>query len=52
MKKANTTTFYELTPAEKAEWIKTLEPVATEVSKRVGKDLIAQFRAAAKGTTN
>jgi C4-dicarboxylate-binding protein DctP len=52
MKKANTTTFYELTPAEKAEWIKKLEPVATEVSARVGKDLIAQFRAAAKGTTN
>ncbi len=52
MKKAGTTTFYELTPAEKAEWIKALEPVADEVGSRVGKDLIAQFRAAAKGGTN
>lgn len=52
MKKAGTTTFYELTPDERAEWMKALEPVTQEMASRVGKDLIEQFRIAAKGATN
>lgn len=52
MKKAGKTTFYELTAAEKEEWKKALEPVTQDMATRVGKDLIEQFRIAAKGTTN
>ncbi len=52
MKKAGTTTFYELTPAERAEWMKALEPVTQDMASRVGKDLIEQFKIAAKGATN
>ncbi|OQW55295.1 MAG: C4-dicarboxylate ABC transporter [Proteobacteria bacterium SG_bin9] len=52
MKAAGKTTFYELTAAEKEEWKKALEPVTQEVSSRIGKDLIEQFRIAAKGATN
>ncbi|WP_315834895.1 TRAP transporter substrate-binding protein [Bradyrhizobium prioriisuperbiae] len=52
MKKAGTTTFYELTPAEKAEWMKALQPVTDEMSSRVGKNLIAEFEKEAKGSTN
>ena len=52
MKKAGTTTFYELTPAEKAEWIKALEPVTNDMASRVGKDLIAAFQKEANAKTN
>ncbi len=52
MKKAGTTTFYELTPAEKDAWVKALQPVTDDMATRVGKDLITQFQAAAKGATN
>ncbi|MBY0382032.1 MAG: TRAP transporter substrate-binding protein [Xanthobacteraceae bacterium] len=44
MKKAGTTTFITLTPEQTAAWKKALDPVAEEVSSRVGKDLIAAFR--------
>ena len=49
MKKAGTTTFYELTPDEKAEWMKAMQPVADEMAPRIGKDLIAQFQKEAAG---
>jgi C4-dicarboxylate-binding protein DctP len=52
MKKAGTTTFYELTPAEKAEWVKALEPVTQDMASRVGKDLIAAFQKEANAKTN
>jgi C4-dicarboxylate-binding protein DctP len=49
MKKAGTTTFYELTADEKAEWMKAMQPVADEMASRIGKDLIAEFRKEAGG---
>jgi C4-dicarboxylate-binding protein DctP len=52
MKKAGTTTFYELTPEERAEWMKALEPVTAEMASRVGKDLIAAFQKEANAKTN
>jgi len=52
IKKAGTTTVYELTPAEKAEWIKALEPVTQDMASRVGKDLIAAFQKEANAKTN
>ena len=42
MKAAGTTTFYELTPEERAEWVAALKPVHTEMADRVGADLIKQ----------
>ncbi|MES2749979.1 MAG: TRAP transporter substrate-binding protein [Pseudomonadota bacterium] len=52
MKKAGTTTFYELTPAERAEWMKALDPVTQDMATRVGKDLIAAFQKEANAKTN
>jgi len=52
MKKAGTTTFYELTPAERTEWMKALEPVTNDMASRVGKDLIAAFQKEANARTN
>lgn len=52
MKKAGTSTFYELTPEERAEWMKALEPVTAEMTSRVGKDLIAAFQKEAGAKTN
>jgi len=52
MKKAGKTDFYTLKPEERDAWMKALEPVAKEMEARVGKDLIDQFRTAAKGATN
>ncbi len=52
MKKAGTTTFYELTPAERAEWMTALEPVTNDMASRVGKDLIAAFQKEANAKTN
>ena len=52
MKKAGTTTFHEQTAAEKAEWMKALEPVTNEMASRVGKDLIAAFQKEANAKTN
>jgi len=42
MKAAGTTTFYELTPEEREEWVAALKPVHTEMADRVGADLIKQ----------
>lgn len=52
MKKAGTTTFHEQTAAEKAEWMKALQPVTDDMSSRVGKDLIAAFQKEANAKTN
>ena len=52
MKKAGTTTFYELTPAERDEWMKALEPVTQDMATRVGKDLIDAFKKEANAKTN
>ena len=52
MKKAGKTEFHDQTPAEKAEWMKALEPVTNEMASRVGKDLIAAFRKEANAKTN
>ena len=42
MKAAGTTTFYELTPEEHAEWVEVLKPVHKNMADRVGADLIKQ----------
>ena len=52
MKKSGRTAFYELTPAEREAWVKAVEPVAEEMSARIGKDLILEFRKEANGGTN
>jgi len=52
MKKSGKTVFYELTPDEKKAWLKALEPVAQEMSGRIGKDLIGEFRQVAGVVTN
>src|ERR1043166_9008759 len=44
MKKSGKTEMIELTAAQKAEWRKVLDPVATEMESRVGKEIIAEFR--------
>ena len=41
IRKSGKTAVYKLTPAEKAEWRKTLLPVQQQMESRVGKDLIA-----------
>jgi C4-dicarboxylate-binding protein DctP len=48
MKKAGKTQFYTLKPEEREQWIKAMAPVEDDMASRVGKELIAQFRAAAK----
>ena len=52
MKKAGKTEFHDQTPAEKAEWMKALEPVTNEMASRVGKDLIAAFKKEASAKSN
>ena len=52
MKKTGKTTFYELTPDERAEWIKALEPVTQDMTSRIGKDLIAAFQKEANAKVN
>lgn len=52
MQKNGKTEFIKLTSAENAAMRKALEPVADEVSKRVGKPLIEEFRKAAGASTH
>src|SRR6478609_2903989 len=52
MKKAGTSTFYTLTPEERAEWMKAMEPVTADMATRVGKELIADFQKEANAKTN
>ena len=42
MKAAGTTTFYELSDEERAEWVAALRPVHKEMAGRIGADLIKQ----------
>src|SRR3954468_10377484 len=44
MKKSGKSEFIELTPEQKAAWKKALEPVYADMSSRVGKDVIEEFR--------
>jgi C4-dicarboxylate-binding protein DctP len=50
MTKSGKTEMVELTAAQKAEWRKVLDPVATEMESRVGKETIAEFRKEAGGS--
>jgi C4-dicarboxylate-binding protein DctP len=52
MKKAGTTKFHDQTPAEKAEWMKAMQPVVDDMASRVGKDLIEAFQKEANVKTN
>ena len=44
MRKSGRIQFIELTPEQKASWRKALEPVQAEMTARVGKDTIDEFR--------
>ena len=44
MRKSGKTEMVELTAEQKAAWHKVLDPVATEMESRVGKETIAEFR--------
>ncbi len=50
MTKSGKTEMVELTAAQKAEWRKVLDPVATEMESRVGKETIDEFRKEAGGS--
>ena len=49
VKATGKTEMVELTAQQKAEWHKVLDPVATEMESRVGKETIAEFRKEAGG---
>jgi len=44
MRRSGRIQFIELTPEQKASWRRTLEPVQAEMTSRVGKDTIEEFR--------
>jgi C4-dicarboxylate-binding protein DctP len=52
MKNSGRTTFYQPTDAEQAAWRKTLAPVTDEMTGRVGKEVIEEFRKEAGSVTN
>jgi C4-dicarboxylate-binding protein DctP len=52
MKKSGKTTFYQPTPEEIAAWQKALEPVTQEMKKRLGAELIDEFRNQARAASN
>lgn len=49
MKASGKITFIELTPEQTAAWRKALDPVATEMTARIGKETIDAFRQATGG---
>jgi C4-dicarboxylate-binding protein DctP len=49
IKAAGRTEIIQLTPAEKAEWRKAMQPVYADMSSRVGKELITAMEKAASG---
>ena len=51
MRKSGRITFIELTPEQKAAWRKAVEPVYADMTARVGKDTIEEFRKEAGGAT-
>ena len=50
MKKSGKTEFITLTPAQKANWKKALQPVYEDAAKRVGKSLIDEFEKEVQGS--
>jgi C4-dicarboxylate-binding protein DctP len=52
IKKSGKSQVLALTPEEKAAWRKALEPVYTEMTSRVGKDVIAEFQKEAASATH
>jgi C4-dicarboxylate-binding protein DctP len=52
MRKSGRTTFYEPTAEEQAAWRKALTPVADEMTARLGKGVIEEFRTEARAVTN
>ncbi len=52
MKKSGKITFIELTPEQKAAWRKALEPVTAEMTSRIGKDTVEEFKKEAGSATN
>jgi C4-dicarboxylate-binding protein DctP len=52
MRKSGKTTFYQPTPAEIVAWQKALDPVTQEMKKRLGADLIEEFRNQTRAATN
>lgn len=48
MRESGKTTFYELSPEERAEWVKQLQPVHKEMASRIGQDVIDAFNEATK----
>ena len=50
MKKSGKTQFIELSAEQKARWKKAMMPVYSEMSSRVGKNLIEEFEKATKAT--
>ncbi|MDB5559139.1 MAG: C4-dicarboxylate transporter [Enterovirga sp.] len=52
MKKSGRIEFITLTPEQKAAWRKALEPVYSDMSSRVGKDVLEEFQRETKAATN
>ena len=52
MKKSGKTEFISLTPAQTAAWRKALAPVTSEMTSRIGKDTIDEFKKVAGTVTN
>ena len=52
MKKSGRIEFITLTSDQKAAWRKALEPVTNEMSSRVGKDTIEEFKKEVGGATH
>jgi C4-dicarboxylate-binding protein DctP len=52
IKKSGKSQVLELTAEQKAAWKKALEPVYTEMTSRVGKDIIAEFQKEANSVTH
>ena len=52
MKKSGKTEFITLTPAQTAAWHKALAPVTAEMTSRIGKDTIDEFKKVAGTVTN
>jgi C4-dicarboxylate-binding protein DctP len=52
IKKSGRSQVLPLTAAEKAAWIKALEPVYTEMTSRVGKDVMSEFEKEVKSVTH
>jgi len=46
MRAAGTTTFYELSDAERKQWIDALTPVHKEMASRIGQETLDAFNAA------